>query len=69
MACIFNIVLLDLSAAMTDSFEWRAACSRGGGLIGGFTVNKFAISRGTERIRGVLQARSRVEGTPQEISR
>ncbi len=30
MACIFNTVLLDLSAAMTDSFEVRGAYSRGG---------------------------------------
>ncbi len=39
MACIFNTgtVLLDLSAAMTDSFEGRGAYSRWG-LIGGFTV-------------------------------
>ncbi len=31
-------VLLDLSEAMTDSFEGGGAYSRGGGLIGGFTV-------------------------------
>ncbi len=31
MACIFNSVLLDLTAGITDSFEGR-------GLIGGLTV-------------------------------
>ncbi len=31
MACIFNTVLLDLTAAITDSFEGRGAYSRGGG--------------------------------------
>ncbi len=40
MACIFNTVLLDLSVAMTDSFEGRGAYSREG-LIGGFTVIGF----------------------------
>ncbi len=33
MACIFNTVLLDLTAAMTDSFEGRGAYSRGVGLL------------------------------------
>ncbi len=31
MACIFKTVLLEISAAMTDSFEGRGAYSRGGG--------------------------------------
>ncbi len=31
MACIFNTVLLDLSAAMTDSFEGRGGLFEGGG--------------------------------------
>ncbi len=30
MACIFNTVLLDISAAMTDLFEGRGAYSRRG---------------------------------------
>ncbi len=30
MACIFNTVSLDLTAAMTDSFDGRGAYSRGG---------------------------------------
>ncbi len=37
MACIFDTVLLDLSAAMTDSFEERGLIR--GGLIGGFRVD------------------------------
>ncbi len=37
MECIFNTVLLDLSATMTDSFEGRGLI-RGGGLTGRFTV-------------------------------
>ncbi len=40
MACIFNTVLLDLSAALTDSFEGRGPI-RGGGLIGAFTVHLY----------------------------
>ncbi len=32
MACIFNTVLLHLSAAMTDSFEGRRPYSKGGGV-------------------------------------
>ncbi len=38
MACIFNTILFDLSAATTDSFEGMGAYSRGA-LIGGFTVS------------------------------
>ncbi len=38
MACIFNTVLLDLTAAMTDSFEGRGLIRGGGGVIGGFTA-------------------------------
>ncbi len=34
----FKALLLDLSAAVTDSFEGRGAYSFKGGLIGGFTV-------------------------------
>ncbi len=33
MACIFNTVLLDLSASMTDSFEGRGGVFEGGGLL------------------------------------
>ncbi len=32
-ACIFNTVLLDLTARITDSFEGRGAYSRGWGLL------------------------------------
>ncbi len=43
MACIFNAISLDLTAGMTDSFEGRGAYPRGGGLIGGFTVDRYGI--------------------------
>ncbi len=47
MACILNIVLLDLSGGITDSFEGRGVYSRGGGLFEG---------RGTYcRIYGILR--------------
>ncbi len=36
VACIFNTVLIDLTAGITDSFEGRGGYSRGGGLTGGF---------------------------------
>ncbi len=36
MACIFNTVVLDISAGITDSFEGRGLIR--GGLIGGSTV-------------------------------
>ncbi len=39
MACIFNTILLDLTAAMTDSFE-------GGGLTGGYTVIRRTYCQG-----------------------
>ncbi len=49
MACIFNTVLLDLSAAMTDSFDGRGAYSRGGGLIGGFMVGNYFYFKNLDR--------------------
>ncbi len=40
MACISDLVSLDPTAGMTDSFEGRGAYSRGR-FIGGFTVVSF----------------------------
>ncbi len=64
MACIFNTVLLDLSAAMTDSFEGRGAYSRVGGLFEGWLIGGFTVCSGAsyEEVETALRHYTAVYG-------